>query len=140
MLIHRKKRPVYSIQTPLTSLIDVVFMLLIYFLLTTNFMAESGIDVHLPSASAASPQTEREITVFIDTSGQTFIGDVRVNFNKLFPRLRAMIASDPDRVVVIRADRRVALQDAVNVMDIARAAGASRLFLATEKRAGKAGP
>lgn len=140
MLIHGKKRPIYSIQAPLTSLIDIVFMLLIYFLLTTNFISESGIDVHLPNASAASPQTERAITVFVDSSGQTFIGDVRVNFNALFPRLKAMVTADPDRVVVIRADRSIALQDAVNVMDIARAAGASRLFLATEKHAGKAGP
>ncbi|NOY70482.1 MAG: biopolymer transporter ExbD [Deltaproteobacteria bacterium] len=140
MLIRRKKRPVYAIQAPLTSLIDIVFMLLIYFLLTTNFMSESGIDVHLPSASGAVPQTEREITVFVDSSGRTFIGELAVDFNELFPKLKTMIASDPDRVVVIRADRTVALQDAVNVMDIARAAGASRLFLATEKRAGPAGP
>jgi len=135
MLIHRKRRPAYAIQAPLTSLIDIVFMLLIYFLLTTNFMAESGIDVHLPGALAASPQTKREITVFVDASGRTFIGERPVDFNELFPRLKAMITSAPDRVVVIRADRAVGLQDAVNVMDIARAAGAKRLFLATEKRA-----
>ena len=56
-LLPRKKNR-YQIQTPLTSLIDIVFMLLIYFLLTTNFMVDEGIKIKLPQARAAAPQTQ----------------------------------------------------------------------------------
>ena len=52
----RKKR--YAVQMPMTPLIDIVFMLLIYFLLTTNFMVDEGIKVKLPQAKAAAPQTQ----------------------------------------------------------------------------------
>ena len=47
MLVHRTRRPRYGVQFPLASLIDIVFLLLVYFLLTTNFMVDEGIDVKL---------------------------------------------------------------------------------------------
>jgi len=58
MLVHRRKRPRYTVQAPLTSLIDIVFLLLVYFLLTTNFMVDEGIDIKLPQAEASKPQTQ----------------------------------------------------------------------------------
>jgi biopolymer transport protein ExbD len=54
--------------------------------------------------------------------------------NQLFKRLQAMIGGDRDRLVIIKADRTVELNKAVAVMDVAKAAGAGRLCLATEKR------
>ncbi len=56
MLVHRRKRSPYGVQLPLASLIDIVFLLLIYFLLTTNFMVDEGIDVKLPQAEASRPR------------------------------------------------------------------------------------
>jgi len=133
MLVHPKKRPRYQIQAPLTSLIDIVFMLLIYFLLTTNFMVDEGIKIKLPQASAAAPQTQREITVYVDKDGRAYLMDEEVALDDMFARVKTMIGSDPDRLVVIKADREVVLNKAVKVMDIVKAAGAGRLCLATEK-------
>ncbi|WP_419655642.1 putative biopolymer transport protein related to ExbD [Desulfosarcina variabilis str. Montpellier] len=127
----RKKR--YSVQMPITSLIDIVFMLLIYFLLTTNFMVDEGIKIKLPQAKAAAPQTEETITVFVDAQGRAFLGEEEVALDRLFNRLKARIGSKTDELVVVRADRTVILNKAVKVMDIAKAAGAGRLCLATEK-------
>ncbi len=133
MLLHRKKRPRYQIQAPLTSLIDIVFLLLIYFLLTTNFMVEQGIDVNLPDAKASAPQTSQEITVYVDSAGKVYLGKEPVGFNDLFDRLQERIRENPERLVVIKADGAIILDRAVQVMDIAQAAGAQKLFLATEK-------
>ena len=133
MLVHPKKRPRYQIQAPLTSLIDIVFMLLIYFLLTTNFMVDEGIKIKRPQASAAAPQTQREITVYVDKDGRAYLMDEEVALDDMFARVKTMIGSDPDRLVVIKADREVILNKAVKVMDIVKAAGAGRLCLATEK-------
>jgi len=133
MLVHRKKRPRYAIQTPLTSLIDIVFMLLIYFLLTTNFMVDEGISIKLPQARASAPQTQQEITVYVDREGRTYIHNKPIPEEMLFKTIKEMIGGQPDRLVVIKADREVILNRAVKVMDLAKAAGAGRLCLATEK-------
>ncbi len=133
MLVHRKKRERMQVQAPLTSLIDIVFLLLIYFLLTTNFMVDEGIKIKLPQARASAPQTEDVITVYVNERGRAYLREREVPLNELFDRLREMIGKEKDRLVVIRADRSVILNHAVKVMDIAKAAGAGRLCLATEK-------
>lgn len=133
MLVHRKKRPRYTVTAPLTALIDIVFLLLIYFLLTTNFMVDEGIKIKLPQAKAAAPQTEETITVYVDQQGRAFMGNDEIPIPRLFDRLKEMIGNRENKLVVIRADRAVNLNKAVKVMDIAKAAGAGRLCLATEK-------
>ena len=133
MLVHYKPRPRLKVEIPLTPLIDIVFLLLIYFLLTTNFMVDEGIKIKLPQAKASAPQTEKEITVYVDRQGRAFLGNEEVSLAMLFDRLKEMIGGKENRLVVIRADRAVILNKAVKVMDVAKAAGAGRLCLATEK-------
>ena len=133
MMVHRKKRPRYQIQAPLTALIDIVFLLLIYFLLTTNFMVDEGIAIKLPQAKASMPQIEQTITVYVDRDGRSYLDNREISFTELFKRLKAMIGDRNDKLVVVRADRGVILNKAVKVMDVAKAAGAGRLCLATEK-------
>jgi len=133
MLVRARRKARYQVQMPMTSLIDIVFMLLIYFLLTTNFMVEEGIKIKLPQARAAAPQTEETITVFVDAQGRAYIGEEEISLAHLFDRLRQKIGARKDELVVVRADRAVILNKAVKVMDIAKAAGAGRLCLATEK-------
>ena len=133
MLVHRKKRSRYTVKPPLTALIDIVFLLLIYFLLTTNFMVDEGIKIKLPQAKASAPQTEETITVYVDRQGRSFLETEVVSPAKLFDRLKERIGTQQNKLVVVRADRAVILNKAVKVMDIAKAAGAGRLCLATEK-------
>lgn len=133
MLFSKKERHFYQLQAPLTSLIDIVFLLLIYFLLTTNFMVDEGIKIKLPKASATSPQTQKEITVVVDNKGRAFMGNREIPLNDLFSVLKDRLQGREDGLVVIKADQSVVLNKAVRVMDVAKAAGAGRLVLATEK-------
>ena len=103
MLVHRKRREPIKIQAPLTSLIDIVFLLLIYFLLTTNFMVEEGIKIKLPQAKAAAPQTEEVITVYVDQQGRTFLGSQEVSLARLFDGLKELIGGKENKLVVIRS-------------------------------------
>ena len=123
----------YQIQTPLTSLIDIIFMLLIYFMLTTNFIAEEGIKIKLPNAAASAPQVKQEITILVDKTGRAYLLNKEIPMDFLYTRIKGMIGGDSDRLVVVKADKTVVLNKVVQVMDIAKAAGASRLCLATEK-------
>jgi biopolymer transport protein ExbD len=133
MLIHRKNRERYEVKAPLTSLIDIVFLLLIYFLLTTNFMVDEGITIKLPQARASKPQVEEAITIYVDKEGRSYLNNDEIAMGNLFKRLREMISGEKDKLVIVRADRGVILNKAVKVMDVAKAAGAGRLCLATEK-------
>jgi len=133
MLSFNKSKNRYQMQSPLTSLIDIVFLLLIYFLLTTNFIVEEGITIKLPDAKASAPQIKQEITVTVDEEGRAYMADQEIPLDQLYTRIKDMIGADKDRLVIIKADKTVILNKAVKVMDIAKAAGASRLSLATEK-------
>lgn len=134
MLFPKRERSYYQLQAPLTSLIDIVFLLLIYFLLTTNFMVDEGIQVKLPQANATSPQTEKEITIYVDSSGNVFMDNRAVPLNALFTLVKGKLGENAGAPVVIKADKSVMLNKAVRVMDVVKAAGADRLVLATEKQ------
>ena len=133
MLFTKKERHYYQLQAPLTGLIDIVFLLLIYFLLTTNFMVDEGIKIKLPKANATSPQTQKEITIVVDQKGRAFLENREVPLNELFTVLKDRLQGKEDGLVIIKADRAIVLNKAVRVMDVAKAAGAGRLVLATEK-------
>jgi len=133
MIVHFHKKEPYRMQPPLTSLIDIVFMLLIYFMLTTNFMVDEGIKVRLPQASASAPQVHRDLVVFIDRDARVWIGDQEVPEADLFRSIRDRLEHRRDKRVVVRADRNLVLNRAVHVMDVLKAAGAESLCLATEK-------
>ena len=96
-------------------------------------MVDEGIKIKLPQAKASQPQTEQTITVYVDREGRSYLNNQEVAMDKLFTRLKEMIGDQEDTLVVVRADRGVILNKAVKVMDIAKAAGAGRLCLATEK-------
>lgn len=129
-LIPRARKRVLPL-LPLTALMDIIFLLLIYFLLTTNFLAEEGIDIRLPEAKAGAVQQTEPLTLWVDRDGEVYLKNNRIDQKVLFEHLRTILA-DSDRLVVIKADRAVILKQAVRVMDIAKAAGARRLALATE--------
>ncbi|SPD72905.1 Predicted biopolymer transport protein related to ExbD [uncultured Desulfobacterium sp.] len=133
MIVHRKKKARYEVTMPLSSLIDIVFMLLIYFLLTTNFMVDEGIQIKLPHARASKPQVEEAITIFVDKDGRAYLNEQEITMGDLFKTVKDMIGADKDKLVVVRADRTVILNKAVKVMDVAKSAGAGKLCLATEK-------
>jgi biopolymer transport protein ExbD len=131
---HIKERRIPRIGIPLTPLIDIVFLLLIYFLLTTNFMVRTGMAVNLPASRHAAPIDGQEIAIAIQRGGALLLNGEPVDSATLLKRLRALMdVSSGEDAVVIRADRDVALKEAVAAMDIAKAAGVRRLSLETER-------
>ncbi len=124
----------YRVQLPVTPMIDIVFLLLIYFLLTTNFIVEEGISVIVPKAENGVPVALQELTITVDRTGAPYIGREKIPIENLLYRIKEIIGHRSDSQVIIRADKTVILDRAVRVMDIAKAAGAARLSLATQER------
>jgi len=118
----------------LTPLIDMVFLLLIFFLLTANFLREGGISIRLPTAKTAVLQNgTSEITVFINATGEIFIDRTRMDLSRLYQLFCDKVKQGNKITVVIKADKATPVEWVVKVMDRAKLAGVERLFIATER-------
>jgi len=115
-----------------TSLTDVVMLLLIFFLLSSSFIAEPTISVQLPQAESSDPKTEQTIAITLTDKGTLYLNDAPVRLADLKKTLAQRLKESPDRAVQIRADKAVTLERAVQIVDIAKAAGATRFLIATE--------
>jgi biopolymer transport protein ExbD len=112
----------------LTSLMDVVFLLLIFFLVATKFAEEdeASLDVQLPSASEALPLTDRPkaITVSVDNQGRYFVSGLQMNLSEVEESLRKSLIDNPlGQTAVIRGDKRASFEDVVNVFDLCHKVG-----------------
>jgi biopolymer transport protein ExbD len=115
-----------------SSLTDIVFLLLIFFLLSSSFVIQSGIKVQLPKSVTGEQETQRQIVITVTEKGAIFLNDRQVTTETLGGQLAPLIGENRDKIVIIKADQTVSLQSAVQVMDIAKGVGALRLLIATQ--------
>lgn len=115
-----------------SSLTDIVLLLLIFFLLSSSFVIQPGIKVQLPKAETGETQTDRNITITLTERGQVYLNTEQTTLDLLGQKLAAALRANQDGIVVIKADRSVTLQNTVQVIDIAKAVGASRFMIATQ--------
>ena len=118
----------------LTPLIDIVFLLLVFFMLTSHFVREEVIQVDLPLADSGEMDDTEYLIVTLDAKGRILMHDHFVEQTDLEGRLRSELAARPDKVVRIRGDRASTLGVAVGVLDAARKAGAEGVDIVTEER------
>ena len=130
MQISLAKKRVSSVT--LISFADVIFLLLIFLLISSNFITHSGIKVNLPSSSTLQNEYNRNISVTITREEDLFVNDISVTWENLPTLLNQMLIDDPEQVVVIRADQEIPLKQVVKLLDIAKLSGTNRFFIATE--------
>ena len=118
----------------LTPLIDVVFLLLIFFMVSTTFIREpGGIRVDLPHSDTQEFIREgEEVVIKITASGDLFLDEVPMPESALTDELQQAVKRDPSTVVIIKADQDVDHGRVVHVMDLAKRIGLHRLAVATE--------
>ncbi len=116
----------------LTPMVDVVFLLVIFFMVSTTFITmESGLPVDLPTAQTAVSEPSTLPTVTITKDDQIFVGGKAVSQAQLVDEVRARMAATGYTTVVLRADTTVPHGLVVTVMDLIKQAGAKRLAIAT---------
>ncbi|MBF0220189.1 MAG: biopolymer transporter ExbD [Gammaproteobacteria bacterium] len=119
----------------LTPLIDLVFLLLIFFMLTSHFVQEQTIDIDLPTADSGKAIAEDEqLELVINAEGRFLLDEHFVEPENLEGLLREKLTSRQDRTLRIRGDLHAPLGQAVTVLDIARKAGASGVDVVTEQK------
>jgi biopolymer transport protein ExbD len=130
------KRPRHnSVVLNLTPLIDIVFLLLVFFMLTAHFVEDQALIVDLPDAdnSPAAAEHEEIVTVIISAQGEILINNQQVSDDELVQSLRNALDKSEDRMMRIRGDNEANLGVAVKVLDAAEAAGAKAVDILTEK-------
>jgi len=123
----KRKRPLINI----TSLIDVMFLLLVFFMVSTTFAEHPAIKLELPSASTAEPSRLESLTLTIDKKGRMFLNGEAVNDGEL-RSLLAAAAGKPDATLVLKADKGVPYGFVIRAMDISRQSGVRHIVSLTE--------
>lgn len=119
----------------LTPMVDVVFLLLIFFMISTTFVESPGISIKLPESSSQTIDREpKEIKVYLSQEGDLYHGEKKISLDE-FRALLADHASAAERTtVLLLADQEARHGKVVTLMDLARDAGFTKLAIATEQR------
>jgi len=117
----------------MTPMLDVVFILLIFFIVTASFVKEAGIDVNRPEAATAVKKERANILVAISDKGDIWINKRRVDVRAVQANIERLKAENPQGTVVIQADKKATTDILIKVMDSARAAGVYDVSIAAQE-------
>ena len=135
----RARRSITDTDEPMdiniSPLIDMVFILLIFFMVTTTFVKDMKVDLQRPGAASASLASTQSIRILIDPAGQIFVDNLPVRVWMLQSRVRDLLQESPEAPVLVVTDQQVSAERLIEVIDQCRLAGAVDVGVATEKEA-----
>ncbi len=120
-------------QVDITPLIDIVFIMLIFFIVTATFVKEAGIDVNKPDAPTAEVKKKANILIAIDANNNIWLDRRKIDIRSVIPNIKRLRSENPQGSVVIQADEESKNKMLVEVMDAARQAGVVNIALAAER-------
>jgi len=116
----------------LISFTDVIFLLLIFLLISSSFITHSGIKVNLPGSGSQQNEFNKNINLTLTKNDELFVDSEKTDWKNLPRLLNERLIDDPEQVVVIRADEEIPLKKIVRLLDLAKLSGSNRFFIATE--------
>jgi len=116
----------------MTPMLDIVFIMLIFFIVTTSFVKEAGIDVNRPEASQATQKPSANIFIAIRENGEVWMDRRQVDVERVAANLERLLAEQPTDMVVIQADEGARHGVVVQVMDQIKEAGIAQISIAAE--------
>jgi biopolymer transport protein ExbD len=123
----------HSDEINIAPLIDLIFLLLIFFMVTTSFVKETGIDVQRPSAATAQVEEKGNIFIAVDADGQIFMDKQRIDIRMVRAHVESALAEHPQGAAVIVADRHSDTGIVIEIMDQCRLAGADNVSIAARR-------
>ncbi|MFA6025465.1 MAG: biopolymer transporter ExbD [Ignavibacteriaceae bacterium] len=116
-----------------SSLTDIVMLLLIFFLLTSQFVLQTGVKIKLPGAKNNEQLAPSKLVVTLSDKGEIFVGDEKIQLEMLAGKLSQVKASSPENNLILRADKSVPVELVIKVIDSARGIGIQKFTIETEK-------
>ena len=122
-----------TLKFDLTPLVDVVFQLLLFFMLTTTFInMESGVKVDLPSGDFAGVKEQKNVVVTITENNVLYVNNHLIDPNSLSEKIKEEIKNNTNSLVVLEADQNITHGKVVRVMDLIKKGGAEKIAIATK--------
>ena len=134
MKFRRKEQTVDNIDV--SPLIDMVFILLIFFMVTTTFVKDMKLDLNRPSAATASLLNEKVIRVYIDANRDVFIDNQPIKIWAIQSKLREMLRSSTNKAVLVVTDTLIPVESLIDVIDECKLSGAKDVAVSTRKELG----
>lgn len=120
-----------SNEVNLTPMLDVVFIMLIFFIVTTSFIKESGVEIERPESSAASPRPDAQVLIAVTPEGAVWVDGKPVDVHRVGQQVAGMLSDDG--AVVIQADRASTTGLLIEVMDRLKQAGVDQIAVAASR-------
>ncbi len=134
MRIRPKKQEVDNVDV--SPLIDMVFILLIFFMVTTTFVKDMKLDINRPSAASASKSDSKVVRVYIDNTAQVYIDNQPVQLWAIQSKLRDLLRTSSDKSVLVITDDTIPVETLIDVVDECRMSGAKDVAVSTSKEMG----
>jgi len=134
MKFRRKDHTVDHIDV--SPLIDMVFILLIFFMVTTTFVKDMKLDLDRPSAATASLVNEKVIRVYIDSNREIFIDNQPIKVWAMQSKLRDLLRSSTNKAVLVVTDMGIPVESLIDVIDECKLSGAKDVAVSTTKELG----
>ncbi len=131
-----RRNKAQGVELNIAPLIDMVFILLIFFLVTTSFVRETGVDVERPTAATAVAKQQTSILIAVTRENQIFMDKREVDLRTVRAHVERALAENPEAGVVIVADRESQTGVTIEVMDGCKLAGAKNVSIAASLASG----
>ena len=122
-----------KITVNLTSLIDVLFILIIFFSVSSTFLEQPGIELKLPKAESSEAHTTQKVIIYVDDSENLFLNDEMVSINNLTDEVKNLVEAQSDNSIVLKADAGVSHGMVIKIMDLLRQQGIYKIVVSTVK-------
>jgi biopolymer transport protein ExbD len=129
-LTTRKRR---KVTLNLTSLIDVLFILIIFFAVSSTFLEQPGIELKLPEAESSEAYTAQKIIIYVDREENIFLNDDSMELEALVEAVGSLVSTQEEKSVILRADSDVKHGTVISIMDLLRKKGIFKIIVSTEK-------
>ena len=132
-MIRRKKRIPEDSNIDITPMLDIVFIMLIFFIVTTTFIKETGVEVNRPNASTAVADEKGNILIAISENNEIWIDKRMIDIRAVRANVERLKAENPEGSVIIQADENSKTGLLVETMDQVRLAGVQNVSIAADK-------
>ena len=118
----------------IAPLIDIVFLLLVFFMLTSTFLVPEAIELELPESKTAVVTEVKPVTVLLDKNGLLVLNGESITLEELQQTIKPLLSGNAETAITLKSDARTEVQTLLKVMDEIRAAGGTNVGLATLHR------
>jgi biopolymer transport protein ExbD len=131
--MHLSTKPKKKVSLNLTSLIDVLFILIIFFVVSSTFLEQPGIKLNLPEAATSETHAVQKVVLYIDKEENIFLNDDPIDQQQVAEKVEQLISAQTDKSLVLKADDKVTHGLVIRIMDALRKKGIYKIIISTTK-------